>query len=144
MDSVAFDKYRTERYQPQVAWYDRAATRSRLFYQSLQVPMIVLSVSAPVLVASGEDWKIVAIGVTAFVAAATSLLKVFKFQENWINYRSTAEALKKEIYFYEARVPIYRDTDDPEALFVERVESLIDGENTEWHNAQRRAWEQRE
>ena len=66
------------------------------------------------------------------MAIVTSSLKTFKYQENWINYRTTSETLKKEIYFYEAGIHGYENTDDKEALFVDRVESLISRENTMW------------
>ena len=68
----------------------------------------------------------------ALVAISTAALKTFKYQENWISYRTTAETLKKEIHFYEATIQGYENVEDKEALFVERVESLISRENTFW------------
>ena len=92
----------------------------------------------PVLVAMGSEatrWPTVMIA--ALVAIGTTILKTFKYQENWINYRTTCETLRKEIHFYRAGVGDYRDSDDREALFVERVESLISRENTMWLTTQR-------
>ena len=66
------------------------------------------------------------------VAIVASALKTFKFQENWINYRTTCETLKKEIHFYEAGIGEYANAEDKEVLFVERVENLISRENTLW------------
>ncbi|MHC4367051.1 MAG: DUF4231 domain-containing protein [Planctomycetota bacterium] len=65
-----------------------------------------------------------------------SILKTFKYQENWINYRTTCETLRKEIHFYRVGWGDYRDSKDREALFVERVESLISRENTMWLTTQ--------
>ena len=73
-----------------------------------------------------------AVVISALVAIGTTSLKTFKYQENWINYRTTCETLRKEIYFYTAGVGEYRDIDERESLFVERVESLISRENTMW------------
>ena len=39
---------------------------------------------------------------------------------------------RKEIHFYNANIDAYEDIKDKEALFVERVESLISRENTLW------------
>lgn len=44
----------------------------------------------------------------------------------------------KEIHFYTAGVQGYDTTDDKEALFVDRVESLISSENTIWITRQER------
>jgi hypothetical protein len=78
-----------------------------------------------------------AVIIAALVAIGTTILKTFKYQENWINYRTTCETLRKEIHFYRAPLGDYRDSDDREALFVERVESLISRENTMWLTTQR-------
>ena len=66
------------------------------------------------------------------VAILTTGLKTFKYQENWINYRSTCETLRKEKRFYDAGLGDYGNTKDKEALFVDRVESMISRENTMW------------
>jgi hypothetical protein len=71
------------------------------------------------------------------VAILTAGLKAFKYQENWINYRTTCETLRKEKYFYEAGLGEYASAEDKEALFVDRVESLISRENTMWVSTHR-------
>ena len=55
----------------------------------------------------------------------TAGLKALKYQENWINYRTTCQTLRKEKHFYDAELNDYRGAKDKEAVFVERVESLI-------------------
>ena len=74
----------------------------------------------------------IAIISSGIVAVGTALVKTFKYQENWINYRTTCETLRKEKHYYDAKLYDYRDAKDPEALFVERVEALISRENTLW------------
>ncbi len=51
--------------------------------------------------------------------------------------QKTSETLRKEIHFYKSGVGEYKDIDDREALFVERVEALISRENTMWLTSQR-------
>lgn len=71
------------------------------------------------------------------MAIGTIILQTSKYKENWINYRTTAETLRKEIHFYRLGSGDYRDSEDREALFVERVESLISREYTLWLTTQR-------
>ena len=133
MDAEDFQKYLKDRYEDQINWYDKKSIWNQTLYRYFQWFIIILAGITPVLAAIGCDtirWLAVIVGV--LVAVGTSLLKVFKYQENWIHYRTTCETLKKEIYFYRAGVGDYKDSKDREALFVERVESLISRENTMW------------
>ncbi len=133
MEQAKFEEYQTKRYQNQIDWYSDRATRNKRFYYAFQWGVIVLSASIPVLIASipkTHQWITIAISI--FLAIGTTALKTFKFQENWINYRTISETLKKEKYFYDAGLDAYSDTSDKEALFVERVESLISRENSLW------------
>lgn len=145
MDSENFQKYLKERYEPEVNWYDKKSILNQRRYRYLQSVIIILSAITPVLVAIKEiDFfknyiilTVIVIVISAIVAIGTTMLKTFKYQENWINYRTTCETLKKEIYFYTSTIGDYKDTDDRESLFVERVESLISRENTMWLTTQR-------
>ena len=69
---------------------------------------------------------------SVLVAILATSLKTFKFEENWVNYRTTCETLKKEIHFFNAGLDEYKDSQDREGLFVRRVEALISRENTLW------------
>ena len=150
MNREDFQKYLKERYEEQINWYDKKSIWNQKMYRRFQWVVIVLSAITPVLVAivainpeaNETSWLLtktswLAVGISALVAIGTTGLKTFKYQENWINYRTTCETLRKEIHFYKAAVNEYKDTEDPEALFVERVESLISRENTMWLTAQR-------
>jgi len=133
MNKEEFDKFLTDRYNKEVSWYDRRAKRNQLLYTIFQWAAICLSALTPFLIVIGEVWsKWLAVAVAVLVAISTAALKAFKYQENWINYRTTCETLRKEIYFYEAGIQGYDTVADKEALFVERVESLISRENTLW------------
>lgn len=133
MNQEDFQKYLKERYEDQINWYDKKSVWSQKMYKRFQGAVIVLSAITPILVAIGVDearWP--AVVISALVAIGTTSLKTFKYQENWINYRTTCETLRKEIHFYKAGVSDYKDTGDAEALFIERVEALISRENTMW------------
>lgn len=133
MDSAKFKEYLTDRYNDQVLWYSNRATTNKQWYQIFQWGVVILSAAVPVLIASMPirfQWFTITISI--ILAIGTSALKTFKFQENWVNYRTISETLKKEKHFYDARLDDYANTEDKEALFVERVESMISRENSLW------------
>lgn len=133
MNKENFEKYLKERYNGQIDYYRKKASFNKKAYQGLQTIVVILSVITPTLVIIGEgNLRWLAVFSSAIVAIVVSLLKVFKFQENWINYRTTRETLGKEIHYYNAKLAGYKDAEDPEALFVERVEAVISRENTLW------------
>ena len=131
MNSQDFEKYLKERYYPQIDWYDKKAVQNKHKYTMLQWGLIILSAITPIIIAL-DLVKPIPIIISSFVAILTTGIKTFKFQENWINYRTTCETLKKEIHFYNSGTNEYANVKDKEAKFVERVESLISRENTLW------------
>lgn len=143
MDAEDFKKYIEERYEDQINWYDKKSIWNQKMYRRFQWAVIVLSAITPVLVAivairpEAKETSWFAVAISALVAIGTTGLKTFKYQENWISYRTTCETMRKEIHFYKAGVSDYKNTEDPEALFVERVEALISRENTMWFITQR-------
>jgi uncharacterized protein DUF4231 len=76
---------------------------------------------------------------TGALAAAIVVLEgaqqVFQFQQTWITYRSTAEALKRERYLYLARAGEYAEPDRHRRL-AERLEVLISEEHVKWSASQ--------
>ena len=139
MDEETFKKYLHERYEDQVSWYDQKSMWNQKKYKQYQFILIILSAITPALIGidfaySNPYLRFIPLITAVIVAILTSSLATFKYQENWINYRTICETLKKELYFYEASTEDYRASDDREALFVERVESIISRENTLWIN----------
>jgi hypothetical protein len=141
MERPTFEKYLTDRYFPEISWYDKNSMRNQIWYRALQTSLIILSALTPVLIALAQKegsmpWvKSLSLLTSVLVAILATSLKTFKFEENWLNYRTTCETLKKEIYFLNAGIDEYKDSQDPEGLFVKRVEALISRENTLWLTA---------
>jgi hypothetical protein len=140
MDNEEFDKYLEERYYDQIKWYDRKSVWNHKAYDKFQWSAIILASLTPVLVLVGEDWsKWIAASVAVLVAIITGALKTFKYQENWINYRTTSEILRKEIYYFDANIQGYEnftDIEEKRSMFIQRVENLISRENTSWVTVQ--------
>ena len=138
MNKEEFEKYRKERYQDQIDWYDRKASSNQSRYSKLQWILIIFSALTPVLIAIDfglEEYsflKWTAVITAVIVSISAGVLRIFKYHDNWITYRTTSETLKKEIYLYQAGIGDYANAKDKESVFVQRVESLISQENTLW------------
>jgi len=130
MDQNKFDEYVKNRYKDQVRWYDRKSVLNKRLNHTFQISIIILAAIVPIFAAL--QYTNVTIVFSAIVAAGIGILKYCKFEEKWHNYRTTCETLRKEKIFYDNKVNGYENADNPEKLFVERVEALISKENTKW------------
>ena len=147
MDKVAFDDYVENRYKKQMEYYSKSSAKSHKLYKKFQWSLIILSALTPVVAAingtsfsNGGEASLqskvlhaLLLIISSIVAILTSGLKTFQYQELWVNYRTTYEQLKPEIYYYEFNVPPYNGPDvDKELLFVSRVENVLDKEHKQW------------
>ncbi len=141
MDQEDFGKYLKDRYLNQITWYDEKAIDNQRKYRRLQWLVIILAAVTPALIELdlntlvGQGIGHLATITSVAVAILTTALKTFKYQENWINYRTTCETLRKEKHYYDAKIGEYQNANDRNALFIERVESMISRENTLWVSA---------
>lgn len=127
-------KYVQDRLNDQIEWYDAKSIKNQRSFKFLQIVVIVVSATIPFLAGFSHISKflVIAIGVAGVVVTvSTGLLALFRFQENWIQYRTTCESLKHEKYLYDARTGPY-DREDAFAVLVQRVENLISKENSSW------------
>ena len=144
MDQQNFDDYLKNRYWDQINYYEVKAGQNQRIYRYLQWMLIILAALTPALIELdlnalfGKGLGHIATLTSVTVAILTAALKTFKYQENWINYRTTCETLKKERYFYEAGLGDYQNSDDRQAQFIDRVEALISRENTLWLTVQKK------
>ncbi len=128
------DEYLSERLEDQIRWYSKKSQANQKYYKRLRLVEIVCASLIPFLAGIGNDlpyskWIIGNLGVIIAISAGASSL--YKFQENWTQYRTTAEALKQEKYLYLTEASPYHE-DNKFLQLVERVESLISSENTQW------------
>ena len=132
MDAEA---YLTDRLQPEIAWYDKKSGRNKFANTVTKIIEIACAAAIPLLAGyakGGEQAISVIIGTLGVVVAiSTGVSSLLKFQEQWIKYRTTAESLKKERYLFETRTEPYNGT-DPLPMLVQRVETLVSQENTNW------------
>lgn len=133
--SMDADAYLKARLEPQIKWYDDKSKANKTRYLACRCIEIVCAAIIPFLsgFAQGGSWRVaVSIGLLGIlVAACAGITSLFQFQEHWIKYRTTAESLKKEKYLYLTRGEPY-ETENPLPILVQRVETLVSQENTNW------------
>ncbi len=138
MTSLNLEKYDTDRYEGQLKWYSKKATKNKRCYYVYQTIIVSLSGFITVAVAldmndpHGIIWPKLSLIASSLVTVLAGLQKFFRFHENWVQYRTTSEQLKKERYYREFQCGNYAHSESTDKLFVERVESIISRENSFW------------
>ena len=100
----------------------------------MRLAEILCAALIPFLAASGDKipYGSLFTGVLGIaIAVSTAASSLFKFHENWIEYRTTAEQLKHEKFLYLTSIKPYDDSEKFSVL-VQRVEGLISKENSSW------------
>ena len=131
---MAPEEYIEQRLNDQIDWYDRKSGTNQRWFKRLRFGEIVAAAIIPFLSGfAGNSFSIkIAIGALGVVVAViASLLGLLQLQEHWIEYRATAESLRKEKFLFLTQTEPY-DKDDAFHRFVQRVEALLSKENTEW------------
>ena len=127
------------RLEDQINWYDKKSKFNQKMYKRLVLVEIIFSVSIPFFASYANDEcpfiKII-IGILGVsIALIAAILNLYKFHENWINYRTTSETLKHEKYLFLTKSGIYKEKESQETPYtnlVQRIESTISKENTNW------------
>jgi hypothetical protein len=119
-----------ERLESQINWYDRRSGYNQRMFKSLKAATILISVSIPLCAAFGTAIITGTLGAT--IALLEGLQQLNQYHQNWISYRSTAEALKHEKYLFLSAAGPYSSADSPKTLLAERVESLVSQEHAKW------------
>jgi Protein of unknown function (DUF4231) len=129
-----------ERVEQQIDWYDRRSRHAQRLFKSLKAVQIVAAASIPVLTSVGAPvWIAGANG--ALIVILEGIQQMNQYQQLWVTYRATAEALKHEKYLSLAEARPYAGLNDQKrrALFAERVESLISQEDSKWKGMQQQS-----
>jgi len=119
-----------DRLEDQISWYDRKSGENQRWYKWLKVLEIAVAAALPVVAAVHSPVWVTG-GLAAVIVVLEGVQHVYQFQEHWITYRSTAEALKHEHYLYLAQAGPYAD-DDRHRQLAERLEGLISQEHAKW------------
>jgi hypothetical protein len=130
-----YQKYLKDRYEKLVEFYDKRAQQNKLGYRVCSVFIIFMSAILVPLIGTGALLKHPMVGgfLSASVVIATALTSYYQFNENWLSYRRSWDALKREPYLRDAGVGEYADALDRNRLFVQRVEAIASDEGAEWY-----------
>ncbi len=134
------EDYIQSRLDDQINWYSRRSQSNQWWFKGLRIVEIVFASTIPFLVSQiTTDTPLLRIVVGAMgvcIAVISGLVSLYKFHENWIEYRTTGETLKHEKFLFLTKAPPYDGERAFQAL-VTRVESLISKENTNWSRSSR-------
>ena len=119
-----------DRLEDHIGWYSRKSRENQHFYKWLKLLEIAVAASLPVVAAVHSPVWVTG-GLGAVIVVLEGAQHLYQFQEHWITYRSTAEALKHERYLYLAHAAQYAG-DDPHSQLAERLEGLISQEHAKW------------
>jgi hypothetical protein len=125
-----------QRLTEQLTWYSQKSRAARSTFKRIKVTEIIAAAVIPFL--TGHAWPGVTYaigGLGVLITILEGVLHLNQYQENWSQYRATAEALKHEKYLYLAKAGPYSTVADPRAALAERIEAIISQENSQWVNA---------
>ena len=123
-----------KRLEDQLAWYSAKSRAARRTFKRIKVAEILAAALIPFL--TGQHWSpylpYVTGGLGVLITMLEGILHLNQYQENWTNYRNTAESLKHEKFLFLAKAGVYANAPDVRALLAERTEALISQENSQW------------
>jgi hypothetical protein len=112
-------------------WYNTAANRTRYGYQITRLAALLLGSTVTVLAAISAPAAVTA-SLAAAGVAAEGIQQLYQFHANWISYRATSEALRREALSYAAKVEPYNDPATRRLKLAQTVRDLSAKENASW------------
>ena len=119
------------RLEDQLAWYDTKSARAQRIFKRLKAATFIAGGLIP-LAALCPYGKPIAAVLGFIVVAVEGFQQLGQFQQNWLNYRATAEALKHQKYLFLAQAGPYADVPNPRRVLAEQVESIVSQEHVRW------------
>ena len=120
----------------QIGRYERHAGRSRFLYRTFQSAVVILAGLTPVLALWEKGSELVQVLPAAIASVAAAIIGLWSWQENWVRFAATAEALKSELVKFQTRTgEAYAVSLNEETVlynFVVRIEGLASGELAAW------------
>lgn len=141
-----FDEFYEDFYKPQFEWYDTKAISNKKYHRGMKISQIVLAAILPVAVTlfpvtASSFWQTVIIVAAVLLVILEALESYLNYQKKWMNYRTTAEGLRREEQMFKTGTKEYEGVENPEKLFVKRVMALTSQENRYWEITTRKAQE---
>lgn len=132
------EEYITNRVDNQISWYDSKSVHCQKVYKFFQTVEIIIAALIPLLSGYTEIHISIPIIIGIFgaiIAIIESITKLFKWHENWIEYRTTCELLRYQKYLYITKsAPYNTEPETIDNIFVRNIENIISAENNKWKN----------
>src|SRR3954466_11152167 len=123
------------RIDDQLKYYEATAKRSQKSFRIVKIAQLTVAAAVPVA-AAAHAGAVITAALGAFILILEGVQALFGWQQNWVSYRRTAEALQSERHLYAATAGPYSRSGNPKRLLAERVEGLLSAENQGWVAAQ--------
>jgi Protein of unknown function (DUF4231) len=144
---VAYDRSDPiiDRLEDQINWYDAKSSKFQKTYKRIKAIEIIAAALIPFLSAlhlSGDNSHLpITLGtITALLGVLITILEgilqLNQYQQTWVTYRATCEAMRHEKFTYIAKAGVYAAAADPRALLAERIETIGSQENSKWASLQ--------
>jgi hypothetical protein len=88
-----------ERLEEQIIWYERKSVQSQHWFKGLKTGQLLMAGAIPVLAVFRISASVGG-SLGALVVIVEGFQQLNHYHQNWLNYRSTCEALKHEKYLY--------------------------------------------
>lgn len=128
-----------QRLEDQIAWYSSKSRSARRAFKRIKVIEILAAAFIPflgsltvVFVNFKNHVSLITGALGVLITILEGILHLNQYQENWTNYRSTAEALKHEKFLYLGHAGPYATAANPDVMLAEHVESLVSQEHAQW------------
>ena len=131
VDPAACQDLLWREYSAQFAWYDRAATRNRIYHRVLDYLALVAGAAVTILAALSAPAPVTA-AVGATIVVSEGAQKIGQFHANWLNYRATAERMRQHGFAYAAGTVPYDEPSTRRDRLVEFMRETLHSESTTW------------
>jgi hypothetical protein len=111
-------------------YLDRLAIKDSLFFNILQLLVIIIGILIPVIEQSELNLKIGMSSITIIsilgltIAISTALNRHFRFEERWKHYRKNAEIIRNEGEDFFGLTGNYEDSQDQHEAFKKFIENI--------------------
>ena len=122
-----------KRLAEQIDWYDRSSGKNRVAFQALKVLQILIAAALPIIALLGLTRTDIVAGISgAVLVAIEGFQQLGQYQQHWLRYRNTCQALQREISLYDAGAGLYTGAENSLAMLVERTEAIMAAEGASW------------
>lgn len=115
------------------SWYKNAARRSRAYHRSSELAVLCMSASVPIVaLSSSANTGLAAAILGAGIVVVTGVRNLFHWQDNYVRFSRSREAVDVERRRYAGGLAPYNDARSRDALLIERVIEIEQDELHQW------------